>query len=148
MEGAFTFLSTAPGSTPGSPARKPPQPLGSLPSLETLLCPHHCLSSQRDLQAKSMQTDHPFIQTGPDRSFTGPVSQCPADARARCWGGGSRETSELNHTCVPTSCFKGPHQPPSLAHRWVEKAPMEEQLPPSGPSGFGAGLLSPALMPG
>lgn len=47
-------------------------------------------------------------------------------------GGASRKSSEPSHTCVPTSCFKGPRQPPSLAHRWVEKAPAEERLPLSG----------------
>lgn len=47
-------------------------------------------------------------------------------------GGGSSKNSEPNHTRVPASCFKGSLQPPSWACQWVEKAPTEEWLPPSG----------------
>lgn len=92
--------------------------------------------------------DGPLIQTAHDRSLTDPVSQRPAVARARCWGGGSKENSELNRTCVFTSYFRGSPSAPSWADRWVEKAPTDEQLPSPGLSGFGAGPLSPALMPG
>lgn len=73
--GSTTFLSRAPGSALGNSPEALPSPREGFCLWKPYSIPPSTPLFSRDPQSKSMEIEHPFIQTSSARSLTGPISQ-------------------------------------------------------------------------